>query len=153
MVLQWCAQNKAKCDEFGSPDNDFSKRALGDASSTDINVNSTLSIREANELDKRDGWNYVPLWVMCAGPQGQNPVMYSKAQIVAAIAEAVNLFAQRLQTPPTRNGYTYPKPYHQDINTPDLGHANRQLVFPACKLRLSLINQLEESPSTDLKCL
>ena len=125
--MQWCAQNKGNCDGFGSPDNDFSKRALDDVSSTEINVNSTLSTREANELDKRaGGWNYVPTWVMCAGPQGQNPVMYSKAQIVAAITEAVNLFAQRQQTLPTRVGYTYPKKYHQDANTPDLGHANRQ---------------------------
>ena len=93
---------------------------------------ASLSTRTPTELDERnDARNAVPEWVMCSDANGQDVVVFSKAQIVNGLAAGFDLWQRFQQTPPNRNRRQYPQFYRGDSNTPqNLGGADRRQAFP-----------------------
>lgn len=74
--------------------------------------------------------NQVPGFVLLTGPQGQDLIMYTEAEVRAAIAEGLDLSVHGQ----TVQDNQYPRNFHTDINTPAdlMGAVNRDRLaeFP-----------------------
>jgi hypothetical protein len=94
-------------------------------------------------LPRDDGdKNQVPGFVLLTGPQGEDPIMYTEAEIRAAIARGLDLSDHGQ----TVHDNEYPHNFHTDINTPAdlMGAVNRDRLaeFPLFRSTYGWLTQL-----------
>ena len=80
---------------------------------------------------REDERNQIPQWIMCADPAASYIAVISRAQIINAIAAAMQRFQTYQQTPPFGlNDRQYPTMYRANEFTPPTLHADRKSVHP-----------------------